>query len=602
MTQAEEAQSDAIEEEEITEDEPELDAQDEITLTDEEQLKRRAYVWATRAVELAGLVKKPKGKHKDALYLYEQARDKQARALIKRTLEQHEFYLIRRGGTRKGSGTFYTRPQLAVPITWRTLEPLAYTTADDGTRVPRKPEEILALKVCDPACGSASFLVAALHYLTDALYESLVYHHRINEQPKDGVTRIVVTLPLGTPSKAQPEEETLPVRPGSEHFEHMTKARLRRYVVERCIYGVDLSPLAVELARMSLWIETMDRDLPFTFLDHKIKVGNSLVGAWFDTFREYPIMAWMREGGDTSHSNGVHYQAKEWTKALAKKRNDDIKPELIRQIESSGQQLFLLREEQQITPEGLHSEITTEVEELHSLPVESAQEREERYRTIQQTPEYQELKRAFDSWCAAWFWPADELNKVPTPATFYNLAPSTRQMVDELATELHFFHWELEFPDVFARPEHGFDAVLANPPWEIAKPYSQEFFSNYDPLYRTYGRQEALHEQIHLFELDPIIERNWLRYQAYFKGMSNWVKRAGSPFGDPAVKNMDAFVLKPGQIGEHLHENWRKRRIIYNSYVSDKHPFGYQGSTGAGLNTYKLFWKWHTTYLNTMGG
>ena len=104
-------------------------------LTDEEQLKRRAYVWATRAVELAGLVKKPKGKHKDALYLYEQGRDKQARALIKRTLEQNEFYLIRRGGTRKGSGTFYTLPQLAVPITWRTLEPLAYTTAEDGTRV-----------------------------------------------------------------------------------------------------------------------------------------------------------------------------------------------------------------------------------------------------------------------------------------------------------------------------------------------------------------------------------------------------------------------------------------------------------------------------------
>ena len=89
----------------------------------------------------------------------------------------------------KVPGTFYTRPQLAVPITWRTLEPLAYTTADDGTRVPRKPEEgILALKVCDPACGSASFLVAALHYLTDALYNSLVYHHRINEQPK-GVVR-----------------------------------------------------------------------------------------------------------------------------------------------------------------------------------------------------------------------------------------------------------------------------------------------------------------------------------------------------------------------------------------------------------------------------
>ena len=83
---------------------------------------------------------------------------------------------------------------------------------------------------------------------------------------------------------------------------------LRRHVVERCIYGVDLDPLAVELCRLSLWIETMDRDLPFSFLDHKVKCGNSLVGAWFDQFQHYPVMAWKnREGGDKGHSNGVHF-------------------------------------------------------------------------------------------------------------------------------------------------------------------------------------------------------------------------------------------------------------------------------------------------------
>ena len=129
------------------------------------------------------------------------------------------------------------------------------------------------------------------------------------------------------------------------------------------------------------------------------------------------------------------------------------------------------------------------------MPISAAQEREKHYRALQQRADYQEIKRAFDEWCAAWFWPADQLEYVPTPATFYTPSRSACDIVDELASELHFFHWELEFPDVFARPEHGFDAILANPPWEIAKPVSQEFFSDYDPLYRTYGKQEALNEK-----------------------------------------------------------------------------------------------------------
>jgi len=161
-------------------------------------------------------------------------------------------------------------------------------------------------------------------------------------------------------------------------------------------------------------------------------------------------------------------------------------------------------------------------------------------------------------------------------------------MVDELAAKLHFFHWELEFPDVFARPEHGFDAVLANPPWDIAKSESLEFFADYDPLYRTYGRQEALIEQQRLFDQDQNIEREWLLYLAYFKDMSNWSKKTVSPFGDPNVKNMDFFNLKPGKQGEQLHQIWRNRRSNQHSYVSEQdHPFHYQGTSF--LNTYKMF-------------
>jgi hypothetical protein len=581
-----EAPSDEIEDEEPA------DEEDELLLTEEEQRRQRALQWAERAVEAAGLLKKPKRTKKGQLgsdYRLEQERRAAARRLVKRVLDRHDFYLIRRGGTRKGSGTFYTRPQLAVPMARRSLEPLLYTRWHDGTLIPRKPGEILDIKVCDPACGSASFLVAALHYITDALYESLVYHEHILYLPDIKHTYFDFrpkTLPLGRPSQALPREYLIPAHPDDPRFEALTKARLRRHVVEHCIYGVDLSPLAVELARMSLWIETMDRDLPFTFLDHKIKRGNALIGGWLDTFREYPAMAWKREGGDTSHSNGVHYTSGTWTRFLKEKCDEVIKPELVDQIRASLAQLFPVYIQQM--PE-LFSDLLAEMEAIRDLPIDDADEREERYRALQERADLRELKAAFHRWCAAWFWPADQLTEIPTPSSFFQPGERTQIMVQDLADDLGFFHWELEFLDVFNRPEHGFDALLANPPWEIAKPHSKEFFSDYDPLYRTYGKQEALQEQGHLFQLDQDIEREWLLYQSYFKGLSNWAKYAASPFGDPAskVRGKDAFKLKRGNEDAELHRIWRKRRAHYEHMADSAEPFRFQGS--ADLNTYKMF-------------
>lgn len=558
------------------------------TPTAAEQCRRHALMWAERAVEVAGLLnmKQPQNDENGALHIYKRKRKQRAQGLLGRVLDQQEFYLVRRGGTRKGSGTFYTRPQLSLPITQHTLEPLLYTNLEDGTRIPRRPEEILALKVCDPACGSASFLVAALQVITDALFQAMTYYTRIHDLGQEG-TALAITLPTNDTRHAQPKEERLPVRPTHEHFEGMIKARLRRYVVEHCLYGVDLSPLAVELARMSLWIETLDRELPCTFLDHKIKVGNALVGGWLKTFREYPIMAWMRDGGDASHQNGVRYAAKEWSNAIHTMHNEVIKPALIRQIESSNPQLCLFRAEKQFTPERLPREFANELEQIHALSAERAGEREERYRDLQQSPAYQEMKQALDSWCSIWFWPADKLAHAPTPANFYALAPSTQAIVEELAEELHFFHWEIEFPDVFARSEHGFDAILANPPWETAKPSSKEFFSDYDLLYRTYGKQEALQKQNALFRQSTQIERDWLAYQAHFKSLGNWAKHAASPFGDPLLNPQEAYTLKAGKEGAKLHALWRKRREQYTSLANEAFPFAYQGS--ADLNTYKMF-------------
>ena len=112
---------------------------------------------------------------------------------------------------------------------------------------------------------------------------------------------------------------------------------MRRHVVERCIYGVDINPLAVELARVSLWVETLDPELPFSFLDHKIKVGNSLVGCWLDRVEDYPLKAWEREGGDGKDGPRTQ-RIEEFLKGerIGKRRTGDgrIKREMREVIES----------------------------------------------------------------------------------------------------------------------------------------------------------------------------------------------------------------------------------------------------------------------------
>ena len=269
---------------------------------DERQSRTRAEEWARRAVQTARLLKKPRGRDTPERRLaFESRLAAKARQIVARVVLPGEWYLVRWGGTRKGSGSFYTRPGLAVPTVQRTLRPLAYDppAGADGKPdadappprwAPKPPERILDLTVCDPACGSGTFPLAALRFLTDALYAALQHHDRL--QP-DGDRVLVRLLGIRDANDNDGDEsrladELIPCRPDDDSFEPRLKAVLRRHVVERCIYAVDLDPLAVDLCRLSLWIETMDRTLPFGFLDHKIKCGNALVGAWFDQFPALP--------------------------------------------------------------------------------------------------------------------------------------------------------------------------------------------------------------------------------------------------------------------------------------------------------------------------
>ena len=157
---------------------------------------QRAHAWARKGAEKAGLVKKPRAGGTAAALEYERNLNVAAHQLVRRLVLPGEWYLVRWGGTRKGAGTFYTRPGLSLPTIRLALEPLVYTMTD-GILRPKAPEIILAIKACDPACGSGTFPVGALRYLTDALFAAVFEHGWLefgNERQADGSFREVVRL------------------------------------------------------------------------------------------------------------------------------------------------------------------------------------------------------------------------------------------------------------------------------------------------------------------------------------------------------------------------------------------------------------------------
>ena len=565
--------------------------------------RTRAETWARHAARVAGLVKKRRGKLTPERRLKaEKDLAQTAHKLVTRVVLPGEWYLVRWGGTRKGSGSFYTRPGLVVPTVQRTLRPLAYDppTGEDSELdrdapaakwTPKRPEQILELKVCDPACGSGAFVLSALRFLTEALFASLQHHDRIKP---DGNRTLVRLLGADTTDDSHAGDrlgdELIPCPPDHDDFESRLKAVLRRHVVERCIYAVDLDPLAVELCRLSLWIETMDRALPFGFLDHKVKCGNSLVGAWFDQFAHYPVMAWKnRQGGDQNHNNGVHFEKNARTKAIKAFVKDKLTPDF---------QLFL-RDPDFFLGDYLkrhknaHGQALKVLEKMHDLPVHDAVARARMYRNeFVGSPAWQSIKDAMDLWCACWFWPANEIECAPLPRSFADPPPETQSVARRVSRQTRFFHWELEFPDVFREKGSGFHAMLGNPPWDIANPSSHEFFSNIDPMYRTYGNQEAKRKQAAYFAdaiSGPAVEHNWIEYNARFRAQSNYVKYAARPFGDPktAKDRAGRLAIRHGKENDRLHTSWRRLRKHSVGFADANHPFRWQGF--ANLNLYKMF-------------
>jgi hypothetical protein len=322
---------------------------------------------------------------------------------------------VKNGGDRKAQGAHYTPPSLTEPIVRHTLEHLVYLDAQ--RRHVKNPEEILDVKICDPAMGSGAFLVQAARYLAERLVDS--WEVRAASYSGD----LPLTMPLARLSQGLTEEILLP----ETREDRLVWAR--RYVAERSIYGVDLNRHAVEVAKLSMWVFTLSINQPFTFLDHALKHGDSLVGL-----------------------------TKEQIRSFSWKSQREPKDLLLQGLDSSV-----------VIAETFRTEIHKDIEQNYS---------DKKIRLEKADLAVATLRLAGNLTLAAYFGYSRNDEREVTVKLFRrqledsltdaNLLVQLKDRVGSLGagtTTIFPFHWELEFPEIFDRDNPGFDAIVGNPPF-----------------------------------------------------------------------------------------------------------------------------------------
>jgi hypothetical protein len=339
---------------------------------------------------------------------------------------------------RRATGTHYTPPSLTEPIVRYALEPVAYTGPAEGLEPEewtlKTPHELLELKVCDIAMGSAAFLVAACRYLAARLVEAWEEHP--DEMPPDAGT--------------DPEERDLTAR---------------RLVAERCLYGVDKNPLAVEIAKVSMWLTTMRKDRPFTFLDHALRHGDSLLGV--TSVDQLERLTLNPEEADTVLLEPAR-------KAIGATL-DEVRA--VRERIEATDAVDIREVDEKAASLALADERTAALRALGDLIVGAAIEE-----TTGNGKAATMVEAAADDICAALLAESDAqrdaLAQIEARAADALLVG--RASGDPEPPEP--FHWVIEFPEVFERPNAGFDAIVGNPPFL----HGQKITGTFGVFYREY--------------------------------------------------------------------------------------------------------------------
>jgi len=348
------------------------------------------------------------------------------------------------GNERKESGSYYTPTSLVECLLDSALNPLLDEACAHGTAEERV-SALLEITVCDPACGSGHFLVAAARRIA----KRIAAEETGESEPPDTVVR----------------------------------AALRR-VVGRCIYGVDVNPMATELAKVSLWIEALEPGKPLSYLDRSIRIGNSLLGV---------TPALLADGLPDAAFAPIEGDDRKVASALKKQNASEREGQhdLFSQAGIPVTNAVLAKRAVEIA-----RALPDNLEDLHIHQQRQALE-------LAESPELRVQKLLADAWCAAFVQPKNTSTRSTaiTQAVLEHLAdPSdtldsaaAEELVADLTLRYRFFHWHVEFPHIFRVGNGtggidpatgwsgGFSCVIGNPPWERVKLQEQEFFAARSP-------------------------------------------------------------------------------------------------------------------------
>jgi len=327
-------------------------------------------------------------------------------------------------------------------------------------------EELLHFKVCDPAMGSGHFLVDASNQMSGFVVELFA---------------------------------EIPAMDGIESKTMSDPNSWRRLITRHCLYGVDLNPLAVNLARLSLWLNSFATDHRLTFIDHHLCRGNSLIGIrTLDQLRDIPQ---------------TKKESKKKEKPQLKFNFDDIASGLA-EAAKAVKSITEIPEDDTDRQKAMYDEASEKTRatlaplaDLFTSYLMDGTITEEEYRDL-----FFHLAKG------------EDITGISN-AHLREIWVSVKAYVNRHG----FFHWALAFPDVFAEDGNGgFDATVGNPPWDILKPNSQEFFSAYDPDFRQYKKQEALKVSKHLMENNAAIRQRWEDYCEVFSEQSDYVRESSA--------------------------------------------------------------------------
>lgn len=399
------------------------------------------------------------------------------------------------GNERKTSGSYYTPDCLVQCLLDSALDPVV-EEAIKGKTGEEAEKAIHKLKVCDTAVGSGHFLVGVAHRL--ARHLARVRAHAAGES-----------------------------EPSPTLYQHAL-----RDVIGHCLYGVDINPMAVELCKVTLWLEALEPGKPLSFLDHHIQCGNSLLGA---------TPALIEQGIPDEAFTPIEGDDKAYC-AKYKKRN---------KVERTQMELDEYAPWEHL---GNLPEAMARLDALQDDTIEDIQEKQRRYEEMVRSGDYVHSRFLADAWCAAFVWKKREDKDLPYPITnkilrqiernpqsVYDFTPWLRDEIIRLARQYQFFHWHLAFPEAFPPrgpanegehspdwPSSGFDVILGNPPWERVKLQEKEWFAERSPNIANAPDAAARKRLIEALKTgDPVLHQAFLDDSRKAEGESHMMRNSG---------------------------------------------------------------------------